>query len=99
MDLKVVKLAEHSEPMLLGADSAPQRLAIHARQLVSTWKELVDPFQAISLFELASRVRHAASEVDHEVDASLLVELAQEARECFSNQSRVLYRLDDSMMP
>ena len=99
MDLKIVKLDTDTDPLLLGASSLPHRVSSHITTLVNTWKDLVDPFQALSLFELASRVRHVATDVDHEVDATLLIELGEEARDFFSNQSRVLYRLDDALIP
>lgn len=99
MDLKIAKLDGDTDPLLLGAAVLPQRLSRHITVLVNTWKDLVDPFQAIDLFELASRVRHVKTDVEHEVDAALLTELAEEARDFFSNQSRVMYRLDDTLMP
>lgn len=99
MDIKVAKLQDGSEAILLGVDALPERLSRHTGLLVAKWASLIDSYQAISAFELAARIRHVGVSTDDQVDASLLEEFATEAREHLSNQSRVLYRLDDALMP
>lgn len=99
MKIKVVKLHQEGAPKVFGLQGIPERYHGHVQDLANAHADVLDRFLPVSLNEMAERVAFVASDIDAEVDASLLAEYAVMAEEAFASQGKVWYRLDDMVLP